>query len=426
MRSLGVAMVIAVLLVGCGASKEVVSGVGAPTDSPIPTGQPTPESVASDPTITPPATEALPSPFGAQPDEATLDAMVLHLPDAPEGARIGDDSHCTAGFGTDGDTNPFLDIVVELQGELAGCFNQLESPGVFIDSVVVAFPTEDHATRAITPEVFAGLAGYFGLGCCPEEGVDQLVAATGPGVAAVEATSVSDSVAVVGWRTGALIGAVSVWHTDNTPGALAAAQALAVIQDERMRNPVPVPDDIDDDRLVGLDTAPFRTWWLGEFFAPPGLPTMELLTTYSGGGLAELDYSGIRIEIFDLATVTDGSQPDQILGVAAELFDSPCTVTVPVDYPDGDAVLLGRAVPDEFLGAPPGEFRESWGALDDDSCPEGEPNVWMATIDFDDGLLLRVNAPLCYNCLAPSDPAQPYSQPDGLRAVISGLMPYGE
>jgi hypothetical protein len=82
-------------------------------------------------------------------------------------------------------------------------------------------------------------------------------------------------------------------------------------------------------------------------------------------------------------------------------------------------------VPEEFFGPPSQNGgRVGWGALADGDCPTGEPNVWMATVAFDDGLLLRINAPLCYNCLAPPDPERPYNQPDGLRAVVAGLTPY--
>ena len=77
------------------------------------------------------------------------------------------------------------------------------------------------------------------------------------------------------------------------------------------------------------------------------------------------------------------------------------------------------------LSRSPGTSHSSWGSLTGPDCPDGEPNVWMATIDIGDGLTVRVNAPLCYNCLRPPDPELPYHSPDGLAVVIEALEPYG-
>jgi len=349
--------------------------------------------------------------------------MVLHLPDAPEGARIGDDSHCGGGLSTEGRSDPFLDLVGAAGGAIIGCLNQLEAPQVFIDSLVVAFPSDDFATRAIAPEAFEGIVRYYGLDCCGNEIPEAVEVTNEPGVDGVATATDSDTVAIVGWRTGSLIGAISIQHQDGAAGALSDAQRLAVVQQARMRAPVPIADNVDDDRLVGLGSAPFRTWWLGTTFAPPGLPPMALYTTRYLDGMAELDYSGIRIEVFDLDAIASDSEPAQIFGVADELFDSPCTVKLPLDHPDGDAALLGRVVPDEFFGLPP-QARNGWGTLAEGECPDGEPNLWMATVRFDENLLLRINAPLCYNCLSAPDADRPYQQPDGLRAIIAALTPY--
>ena len=357
-------------------------------------------------------------------DATIIEGMVLHLSDAPDGARIGDDSQCGSGISSEGDSDPFLDLVTETGGAVVGCLNQLEAPTVFVQSAVVAFPDDVVATRALAPAVFDGIIRYYALGCCTDT-LPPPAEASDDGFPVVRAVSVADTVAIVGWRWANVVGAIGVVHMDGSPGALADAERLAAVQDARMQSPAPVPETADDDRLVGLDMAPFRTWWLGTTYAPPGLPTMSLFATYYREGMAELDYAGIRIEVFDLAATPPGSQSGQILGVAQELFDSPCTVSVPVEHEDGEAQLLGRYVPEEFFGPPSqNDGRVGWGALVDGECPIGDPNVWMATVTFDDGLLLRIDAPLCYNCLAPPDPERAYSQPDGLRAVIAGLVPY--
>ena len=350
--------------------------------------------------------------------------MVLHLSDAPDGARIGDDSQCGSGIGSEGDSDPFLDIVIESGGAVVGCLNQLEAPSVFVQSAVVAFPDDVIATRALEPAVFDGIIRYYALGCCTDGGPPAAEAAN-DGFPSVLAMSEADTVAIVGWRWANVVGAIGVVHMDGAPGALADAERLTAVQHLRMQAPVLVPAGADDDRLVGLDAAPFRTWWLGETFAPSGFPDMSLFATYYRDGLAELDYAGIRIEVFDLGAIGSGSEPSQILGVAQELFDSPCTVSVPVESDHGDAQLLGRFAPDEYFGPPSQNGgRVGWGTLVGGECPVGDPNVWMATVTSDDGLLLRINAPLCYNCLAPPDPERPYGQPDGLRAVIAGLVPF--
>lgn len=421
----------AVLLTGCGprgdvddARGESASERSASASSPVPaTENVTPSSATPPVASTVAATD--PEPDSVPVDPAVLDGMLLHLPDAPEGGRIGDDSHCGGGLSTEGGSDPFLDLVGESGGAMIGCFNQLEAPTVFINSLVVAFPNDDLATRAISPAAFDGIVRYYGLGCCTDEAPGSVEVTTGLGVVGVQAVSDSDSVAIVGWRSGSLVGAISVLHMDRSAGALTDAQGLLVVQEARMRTPVPVPKDLDDDRLVELEAAPFQTWWLGDSFAPPGLPAMELFATYYRDGMAELDYAGVRVEIFNLAAIPDGSVSAQILGVADDLFDSPCTVIVPLERPDGNAALLGRVVPDEFFGPPSqAQGRIGWGSLDEDDCPEGEPNVWMATVQFGEDLLVRINPPLCYNCLSPPDRERPYNQPDGLRAVVAALTAY--
>jgi hypothetical protein len=356
-------------------------------------------------------------------DLQQLDGMVLHLPDGPAGARIGDDSGCGDGLSTEGRTDAFIDLVLEDGGEVVWCFDQLEAPDVSVESLVVSFPSEDLAIRAMDPGAFTGIARYYGLDCCNSDPIGSFVETDEPGEDALEATSDSDTTALIGWRSGALVGVVSVQRLDGASGALTEAHRLAAVQDGRMRSPVAVPVGADDDRLVGLESAPFRTWWLGETFAPPGLPPMELVATNSVDGLAEVDYGGIRIETFALDEIEEGSTQAQILGVAEELFDSPCTVTVPLEYPGGDAALLGRFVPDLASGSS-APLRSGWGALLDDVCPDGDPNVWMATVRHPNGTLVRINAPICYSCLLSPDPARPYQQPDGLRAVVDGLLPY--
>src|SRR5688500_6970463 len=56
-------------------------------------------------------------------DESSLDGMLLHLPDAPPGARIGDDSNCGGGFSSEGGTDAFLEHVAEARHAVVGCDN---------------------------------------------------------------------------------------------------------------------------------------------------------------------------------------------------------------------------------------------------------------------------------------------------------------
>jgi hypothetical protein len=355
-------------------------------------------------------------------DPAELDGMLLHLPDGPVGARIGDDSGCGQGVSSEGGDDPYTQLATEAGQAVIHCLNQLEPRDVFADSLVVSFPTAALASRAMTPDTFGAILRYHGLDCCNGEPVGPFKGVSDPGADTLEASSPTDSVALIGWRSGNTVGAVSVQHIDGAAGALDEARRLAAVQDERMRSPVAVPD-IDDDRSVGLDATPFQAWWLGETFAPAGFPASELRLTRYGDGLLELDYDRIRIEIFEIAALPAGSVSEQILGVAGELFDSPCTVVEPIAIEFGRALLLGRFVPDEFFGTP-STGHTGWDELSGPDCPDGEPNVWMATIELDPDLLIRINAPLCYNCLNPPDPELPYQTPEGLQAVIGGLRQY--
>lgn len=405
-----------IVLLGCG-STDLAS---IDTEPPIAPPTTIDESARTTPIATDVADTTI-APIVRAVDAATMFGMLLHLPDARPGATIGDDSYCgNGGLGSDGDNNAFVDLVVESRVEVGSCSNQLEAPSAWVDSMVVSFPDEEMAARALDPHTFQAFADHVALACCNSEPTGALSPASGPGTDALEAVSPSDTVAIVGWRSGAVLGAVAVQLFADPSGALDEARRLATVQDKRMRTPVAVTDEIDDDRLVGLAAAPFDTWWLGDSFEAPGLPPIDLFTTTLDDALATLDYSGVRIEIFDLNAIASGSQTDEILGVAAELFDSPCTEMVPLDSVAGDAVLLGRFVPAEFFG-PPSPGRTGWGSLVDVACPIGAANVWMATIQFDD-VLLRVNAPICYFCLIPPDQQFPYRQPEGLRAVVANVV----
>jgi hypothetical protein len=394
MRPLAVGVVGVLVLAGCGDPTESTSA----------------SSTVSAATVVGPA--------GAE----GLSGMVLHLPDGPDGARVGDDSHCGGGVGTEGDIDAFLDLVTEAGGQIDGCFVQLEAPSTFVASVVLSFPTPELAQRAMTADALAGVVRYYGLDCCNADPIGEFVEVGGPGDEALLAVSVADTSAVLGWRTGSLVGAVSVLHVDDVSGAAIEAARLAEVQHARMLSPVPVPDDIDEDRLVGLEQAAFTPWWVGQTFTPPGFPPMDLYMSYAEEGMVDLDYDGARIQVFDLAAVPSGSDPDQTLAVTAELFDSPCTVTEAIDGP-GTSLLLGRHIPDEFFGPAADGMRDGWGELVTGDCPIGEPNVWMATVEVDD-LYIRVNPAFCYNCLLPPTPDVPYLTPAGLRTIVAALRPF--
>lgn len=355
-------------------------------------------------------------------DTGSMAGMVLHLPDGPAGAVIGDDSHCGGTVGGDGQRDALVDLAVEAGGQIATCLVQLEAPDTVVDSLVLSYPSPEVARQAVSPDVLAAVVRSQGLDCCSADPVGDFAEAGGPGEEALLAVSAADSSAVLGWRSGSLIGVVSVLHLDGAPGAAREAARLGEVQQERMLHPAPLPDGIDDDRLVGLQRAGFTVWWVGETFAPIGLPPMPLVNSYAQEGMVELDYRGARIQAFDLGAVPAGSEPDQMLGLATELFDSPCTVVEPIDGP-GTALLLGRHLPEEYLVPPAGGMRDGWGELTTGDCPAGEPNVWMATVDVD-GIHIRVNPPICYNCLAPPAPDRPFQASEGLRAIVAALEPY--
>ncbi len=190
-----------------------------------------------------------------------------------------------------------------------------------------------------------------------------------------------------------------------------------------MLDPVAVPEGIDDDRLAGLESATLTPWWVGETFAAPGFPPLTVRTTSSQEGLVGVDYDGVLVQVFDLDAVPAGSEPEQMLGVADAVFDSPCVVSEPIDGP-GAARLVGRFVPDEILAAvPPDDLTSAWDALASGDCPDEAPNVWMAIVDVD-GLHVRVNPVLCSYCLVAATTELPYRTPDGLRAVVAALVPF--
>ncbi len=148
------------------------------------------------------------APIAAPLDVESLSAMILHLPDGPVGTTIGDDGQCGRASGSDGDRGRFLDLVAEAGGAVGTCHIQLEGPDTTVESLVLSFPSEQLAVRAMTPDVFADVVRHHGLDCCGADPIGALVPAPGPGDEAVHAASASDASAVVGWRSGSLVGAV--------------------------------------------------------------------------------------------------------------------------------------------------------------------------------------------------------------------------
>jgi hypothetical protein len=67
-------------------------------------------------------------------DPATLDGMLLHLPDAPAGARIGDDSSCAEGVSSEGGDDPYTQLASEADQAVTHCLNQ---PGRVVGAVSV-------------------------------------------------------------------------------------------------------------------------------------------------------------------------------------------------------------------------------------------------------------------------------------------------
>jgi hypothetical protein len=71
-----------------------------------------------------------PEPAAVPPVDADVRDMMLHLPDEPPGARIGDDSSCGTGISSEGGSDRFVAVALEVQSTSGGiehCFNQLES-----------------------------------------------------------------------------------------------------------------------------------------------------------------------------------------------------------------------------------------------------------------------------------------------------------
>lgn len=417
------------LLAACGTTTDAPGDPGA--DAVVDTAFATAATLGPGSTSAPPVTSSVPSATTPPTTPASsaaelIEGMVLHLPDVRPGATIGDDSGCGVGISFEGDDNEFQDLVVSIRGDVAHCLNQLEAPDTVVDSLAVVFPDEPTATAAMDPTVFEWLIGYFAVSCCSsEDRIEPFVAAGAPGEQAWEFPSDGDDVAMIAWRTGAAIGALIVRHSDGRDRALVEGRRLAALQADRMLAPGHVDPEIDDDSRVAADRASFDIWWLGDAAAAPGSDLVRFSMADGDSQRVTFNYDGsLVIENLDLSTIVAGDERRQMIDIADELFDSPCTVTEALDHPDGEAVLLGRFVPAEFFG-PPTTERVGWGSLMDETCPAGDPNVWMVAANFGDGTLVRIGAPLCYFCLGLAPPeGDPAASAIELRSVVEQLERY--
>ncbi len=356
---------------------------------------------------------------------------MLHLPDAPAGARIGDDSRCQdSGIAGDGGGEELIELAGDaraLGSAVAFCFNQLEGPDRVIHSLVVRFPSTRLARRGFEIAVLGDILGYVGLGPASGPPMAEPEPLSSPGQDALRVAAVDESTVIIIWRDRNLIGAVEV---QGGPDAGGDAVRLANMQRGRMVDPLPLRADIDDDLLVPLETADWEQRWLGLRFAPSGWPPMTLDYTHGGAGdgdgdSIQLDYSLARLDI-----VRSGGVLEPFGTVAQQLFGS-CTVTEIVDLEGGQVALFGRHLTEDELGFGStgigGDELPSWTQpTEDEDCPAGEPNVWTAVAVFDDASMVLINPPGCYFCIPEPTTLRPYGGPEGLAVIANSLRPYPE
>jgi hypothetical protein len=373
---------------------------------------------------------AAPATAGARTDPEDL---VLRLADLADGYVVGDDGGCGSSFGREG-TPPAL-VRLERRHRFNGCGIEFDEAwaapgprrpaGVESGAYVFRDPAGAAAAMRVGPSLLEFTVGasrrsFVRRPSSRPIGDEAVVLETGDALAGGRPER--PGVAVM-WRSGRVLASV---FEAGLAGERGEASALELAERQQARIAAPTPlgprdnDDLevplDDPRIAGL------VHWLGRSYDPPGpLGRLRLAEVYgSGPGWAVgLRYAGgVWLGVWRPRAFARFKRTR----LGRLVWHSPCARSSRLDSGDRRAVIwrgYGPPRGDPFPGS--GPIRLAPG-IESGPCPKRSRDRVLAHVHLE-RVVVTVNIPICYFCVALLARDSPYNSVAGMRTVIRALQP---
>jgi hypothetical protein len=374
----------------------------------------------------------LASPAGAGAQSAPED-LVLRLADVGPGYVVGDDGGCGSGFGREG--TPRALVRLERRHRFDGCGIEFDEawapPGVrrAADVWSHAYVFRDSAAAAAAMRVGPSLL-EFTVGPSRRSFVSRPPAR--PVGEAATVLETDDAVAggqagrpgvAVLWRTGRVLSFVFEAGLGAERGE-ASALALAERQQARLEAPTPLRPRDNDDLEVPLDDPQIAglVHWLGRTHDPPGpLGRLRLtdVTRNGPGWGALLQYGGsVWLGVWRRRAFARFKRTR----FGRLVWHSPCARSTRLDAGAGRAVVYRGYGPPRGDPFPTnGPIRLAPG-IESGPCPERRRDRVLAHV-YLERVVVTVNIPICYFCVALLARDSPYNSLAGMKAVMRALQP---
>jgi hypothetical protein len=343
--------------------------------------------------------------------------IVLRLSDLPRGFAVGDDSGCGDFGDPEGASGRLTAFLIDERP--SGCSRELNflwpaKGGVppLVESAAIVFDDPGATEKAV--DLRRDLLDlWLGVGTVEDEGGgsdigDASVAYSTNG--ALVAGKPGQPGAGVIWRSGNFVGIVFEGGIAGDDGREIAVD-LARKQQKRAERRTPVKPSETNDREVSLDNPARKlpVYWLGHRLDPPGkLPVLELERgLYPAGGPGsevKIDYGaghtpGVTLDIWSPGVW----QRFRRSRLGSMVWSWPCTESKELRLPEGRAMI--------FAG---------YSVRPSAPCPSGPPDRYLAHV-YIDGVVVAVNMPYCYRCVARTTGRDPYNSLAGMEAIAKGL-----
>jgi hypothetical protein len=373
---------------------------------------------------------ALPAGAGAQTDPEDL---VLRLVDVGPGYVVGDDGGCGSSFGREGTPRPLVRL--ERRHRFDGCgieFDEAWAPSgvrrpadVWSHAYVFRDPAAAAAAMRVGPSLLEFTVGpsrrsFVVRPPARPIGETATVLETDAAVAAGEAGR--PGVAVM-WRTGSVLSFVFEAGLGSERGE-ASALGLAERQQARLAAPTPLGPHDNDDLEVPLDDPAIAgvVHWLGRSYDPPGPLGRLRLTDVARNGpgwAALLQYGGsVWLGVWRRRAFARFKRTR----FGRLVWHSPCARSTRLDARGRRAVVYrGYGPPRGDPFPTDGPIRLAPG-IESGPCPQRRRDRVLAHV-YLGRVVVTVNVPICYFCVALLPRHNPYNSLAGMRTVIRALQP---
>lgn len=369
----------------------------------------------------------------AAPARTDPEDLVLRLTDMGAGYVVGDDGGCGSGFGREG-TPPPLVRLERRHRFSGGCgieFGEAWAPrgvkrAAEVESSAYVFGDAAGAAAAlrIGPSLLqyaVGPSRRSFVQRTPSRGVGDEAVLLETDEALAGGRASRPGVAVM-WRTGRVLAFVFEAGLGDESGE-ASALALAELQQARIQSPTPLRPHENDDLEVPLDDPQIAglVHWLGRRHDPPGglgPLTLSDVSRSGPGWAAGLQY-GDRVWLGVWRPRAFARFKRTRLGRL--VWHSPCARSTRIESGEGRAVVYQGYGPRPDAFPRPGPIRLAPG-IESGPCPRRRRDRVLAHVRLERAVV-TVNIPICFFCVAPPGPDNPYNSVAGMRAVIRALGP---